>query len=173
MSMTEHAPSGTATDLVKKEIFVKASPEHAYRVFTEGMSTWWPLATHKLSKGEAVAVVVEPFVGGRMAERAADGSECTWGRVLVWDVPRRFVFSWEINGDFQVDSSIDTEVEVTFTPENGGTRVRLEHRKLAAYGARAEEMKKIFGSEGGWQGILSLFGRQASSASSSPAAITP
>jgi uncharacterized protein YndB with AHSA1/START domain len=168
MNMTRDASQADATaasnDLVCKSIFVKAAPKRAYRVFTEQMTRWWPLATHKLSKGEAVAIVVEPFVGGRMTERAADGSECTWGHVVTWEPPSKFVFTWEIGADFQVDSTLRTEVEVTFTDEDGGTRVVLEHRLLRAYGERAEEMKRIFDSPGGWAGIIELFGAEAAKA---------
>ena len=58
--MTESAEtSGTTTDLVKKQIFVKASPQRAFDVFTKEMDTWWPLATHHISKVDAKNAVLE------------------------------------------------------------------------------------------------------------------
>ena len=43
-----------------------------------------------------------------------------------------------------------------------GTRVELEHRRLDLYGARRDEMRGIFDSEGGWSGLLESFARAAS-----------
>jgi hypothetical protein len=40
---------------------------------------------------------------------------------------------------------------------DGRTRVELEHRGLETYGERAEEMRGIFDSDGGWRGLLGLF----------------
>jgi hypothetical protein len=41
------------------------------------------------------------------------------------------------------------------------TSVELEHRHLDRYGARREEMRGIFGSEGGWGRLLEAFVREA------------
>lgn len=156
--MTESAEtSGTTTDLVKKQIFVKASPQRAFDVFTKEMDTWWPLATHHISKVDAKNAVLEPFTGGRWFERGVDDSECDWGRVLAWEPPGRLVLAWQISADWQHDAKLHTEVEVRFTAENGGTRVDLEHRLLRSYGTRADEMHGQLDSEGGWAGLLSRF----------------
>ncbi len=37
----------------------------AWRVFTEQMGVWWPLASYKIGKANAVDAVIEPRVGGR------------------------------------------------------------------------------------------------------------
>ena len=39
--------------------------------------------------------VFEPRVGGGIVDRAADGSECRWARILAFDSPARVVFSWD------------------------------------------------------------------------------
>lgn len=167
MTMTEINTKPAASvppngdDLVKKSVFVKTTPARAFDVFTKQMSSWWPLATHKIGKVDAKAAVVEPFVGGRWFERGVDGSECEWGKVLAWDPPARVVLSWEINADWQHDAKLLTEVEVRFTGEKGGTRVDVEHRLLRNYGARADEMKGVLGSPGGWSGMLDLFTKGA------------
>ena len=154
----------TADDLVRKNVFVKTTPQRAFEVFTNEMSTWWPLVSHNISKVEAKDAVVEPFVGGRWFERGVDGSECDWGHVLAWDPPGRVVLAWQLNAAFQHDTALLTEVEVRFTPENGGTRVDLEHRLLRNYGARAEEMKKTFEEPAAWSGILTAFASRAARA---------
>jgi len=147
---------------IRKTIVVAASAERAFQVFTEEMSTWWPLSTSHIGKVDAKSAVIEPFVGGRWFERGVDGSECDWGRVRTWDPPRRLVLSWEISSDFQYDPSIQTEVEVRFTPEGTSTRVDLEHRLLHYYGDKAGKMRGIFDSEQGWMRMLGAFAARAS-----------
>jgi uncharacterized protein YndB with AHSA1/START domain len=164
MSAADTASNATATDLVKKHVFVKTTPQRAFDVFTKEMGTWWPLATHHISKVAAAGAVIEPFVGGRWFERGTDGSECDWGRVLAWDPPARLVLAWQINADWQHDKQLMTEVEIRFTAENGGTRVDLEHRLLRNFGARSAEMRAAVDSEGGWTGILAGFANRASAA---------
>lgn len=156
-------PANTNDVLVQKEVFVNASPERAFDVFTKQMSVWWPLASHHIGKADAVAVVVEPFVGGRWYERGKDGSECDWGRVLAWDPPGRLLLGWEISAEWQHDAAIQTQVEVRFIAEKSGTRVTLEHRLLQKYGERAEEMRATFDSPGGWTGMLEKYAAAASS----------
>jgi uncharacterized protein YndB with AHSA1/START domain len=150
--------------LVRKNIFVNASPERAFDVFTQKMATWWPLETHKIGKAKAIDARFEMKPGGRAYEIGEDGTECTWGTVLVVDRPRRFVWRWELSATWQHDASIDTEIDVTFVAENGGTRVTLEHRKLGAYGDKALEMKKTLSGEGAWGKLLELFAKAASAA---------
>jgi DNA-binding transcriptional ArsR family regulator len=43
----------------------------------------------------ALETVFEPRVGGSIVDRAADGSECRWARILAFDPPDRVVFSWD------------------------------------------------------------------------------
>lgn len=143
---------------VRKEITVEASQARAFDVFTREHGAWWPLATHHIGSAAAETAIIEPHTGGRWFERAADGSECDWGRVLVWDPPGRLVLAWEISTDWKHDESINTEVEVRFVSLGPArTRVELEHRRLDRYGAAAEQMRGIFDSENGWTNILRLF----------------
>jgi uncharacterized protein YndB with AHSA1/START domain len=88
--------------LVRRSTSVGAPVERAFAVFTEQFHRWWP-AEHHIGAGAPEVRVLEPGEGGRWFERAADGVECEWGRVLAWDPPRRLVLSWEINGRWQHD----------------------------------------------------------------------
>jgi uncharacterized protein YndB with AHSA1/START domain len=156
--MSEQAESIT----VSKAVSVNAPPERAFAVFTGGFGRWWPLSSHHVGSQPAVDAILEPLAGGRWFERAADGSECDWGRVLAWDPPRRVVLSWELNGDFKHDPDVASEVEVTFAPEGeGATRVELVHRGLEVYGEQADRMREVFGSDGGWTGLLETFAAEA------------
>jgi hypothetical protein len=141
---------------VSKEITVEASQARAFDVFTREHGAWWPLATHHIGSAAAETAIIEPRAGGRWFERAADGSECDWGRALVWDPPGRLVLAWEISPDWKHDDSIDTEIEVRFVSLGPAlTRIELEHRRLDRYGTAAEQMRGIFDSENGWNAILS------------------
>ena len=155
--------SQQATDLaVRRSIVVEAPQERAFTVFTEGMSTWWPLETHHIGEQKAEAAVVEPRAGGRWYERAADGTECEWGRVIAWEPPERVVFGWHLGPEWKYDpdESLATEVEVRFVVEGPTTtRVELEHRGFERLGERADELRIPVAGEGGWSGLLELFSK--------------
>jgi uncharacterized protein YndB with AHSA1/START domain len=162
--MTEQTTSGgTDPNSVRKVVSVQAPPAVAWRVFTEEISTWWPLANYKIGKAKAVGAVIEPHVGGRWYERGDDGSTCEWGHVLSWEPPSRLVLTWEISADWQHDPTLKTEIEVRFIAVGkDATRVELEHRRLDLYGPRRDEMRTIFDSTGDWGRLLESFARAAS-----------
>ena len=144
---------------VRKQIVVEASQEKAFKVFTEGFDSWWP-REHKIGKAPLKRAVFEAKLHGRWFEIDEDGSECSWGTVLQWDPYQRFVMAWQINGQWQFDPSLITEVEVTFTAEGPNrTRVSLEHRNIDRFGDSAEQIKTAFESEMGWQGLLERFAK--------------
>ena len=152
----------TADAPVRKSVLVDATPEEAFRVFTQEAAGWWPIASHSLLDGEATSLVFEEAAGGRVYERAPDGRQADWGRVLAWEPPRRVVLTWELSADFRPDPGVRTEVEVRFSPDGAHrTRVDLEHRGLEAYGERAGEMRETYGSDGGWAGLLRAFAATA------------
>ena len=157
--MTEQSASrGIDPNSVRKVVNVQAPQAVAWRVFTEKMGTWWPLATYKIGKANAVDAVIEPRVGGRWYERGDDGSTCQWGSVLSWEPHSRLVLSWDISADWQYDPTLKTEIEVRFIADGKDrTRVELEHRRLDRYGARRDEMRTIFDSTGDWGRFLESF----------------
>jgi uncharacterized protein YndB with AHSA1/START domain len=157
--MVEQQSSGLA---VRQSIVVEATRERAFTVFTEGMTSWWPLDTYSIGAGPMAAAVVEPRAGGRWYERSEDGSETEWGRVEVWEPPDRVVLVWQLSPDWSYDPGLHTEIEVRFTAEDDArTRVDLEHRKLEAYAERAEQMRQVLGSDDGWGGLLRRFAAAA------------
>lgn len=145
---------------VRKTVRVKAPLRRAFEVFTA--ISWWP-KEHSILKGtRQQAVLIEPRAGGRWFERGEDGSECDWGKVLAWEPPTRLLLSWQINGNFQVDPNLITEVEVTFIPEDVNlTRVELEHRYLERARDTAATLRAGVDSPGGWAGLLKRFAEAA------------
>ena len=157
--MVEQQSAGLA---VRQSVVVDAPPERAFALFTDGMSSWWPMASYSIAPGPMAAAVVEPREGGRWFERSEDGTECDWGRVVAWDPPARVVLAWQISADWSHDAGLHTEIEVRFTAEGEGrTRVDLEHRGLEAYAERAEQMRTVLGSDNGWAGLLRAFAATA------------
>jgi hypothetical protein len=149
---------GIDANRVRKVVSVQAPQEVAWRVFTQKMGAWWPLAYYKIGKANAVDAVVEPRTGGRWYERGDDGSTCDWGSVATWEPESRLVLYWSITADWQFDASLKTEIEVLFIPEGANlTRVEFEHRRLDLYGARRDEMRRIYDTEGDWGKLLAAF----------------
>jgi uncharacterized protein YndB with AHSA1/START domain len=151
---------------VQKTVTVKASPERAFAVFTEGFDTWWP-RSHKLSEADLEKAVIEARLDGRCYQRAVDGTECEWGRVIVWEPPQRFVIAWQLNEHWQYEPDLvkASEVEVRFTPEPGGsTRVDLEHRHFERHGAGGNLLRTGVDGEMGWAGLLQLFAARIAAA---------
>ena len=148
---------------VRKSIDVKASQARAFEVFTSGLGRWWP-RDHGIGKKPMKTAVMETRLGGRWYELAEDGSQATVGKIIVWDPPRRFVMTWDINSQWKPDTTVSSEVEVRFIPDGvNATRVELEHRKFEQMGAEAgESMRKDV--DGGWPGMLERFRAEAEAA---------
>lgn len=146
---------------LQKQVVVEAPPERAFRVFTEKFDSWWPRG-HHIGKSDMKTAIMESRANGRWYEVGVDGSECDWGRVLVWDPPRRLVLAWQLNGKWEYDPSLVTEVEVTFTPVGAAsTRVVLEHRNLERFGELEQQVRKSIDSPEGWGGLLQLYAKAA------------
>ena len=146
---------------VHSSTVVEVPIERAFTVFTEETETWW-YPEHHLIEAELERMVVEPRAGGTIYDLGVDGSECHWARVLAFEPPHRFVFSWDINLDWEIetDQAKTSEVEVRFTAEGPSrTLVELEHRHLDRHGEGWEQMRDAVGSENGWGSGLDGYAR--------------
>ena len=138
--------------VVRRQIVVEAPIEKAFAAFTERFGDFKP-PEHNLLGAPIEATVFEPRVGGHIYDRAADGTECRWARVLAYDPPGRVVFSWDIGPTWQVETEPDnaSEVEVQFITESPDrTRVVLEHRNLDRHGPGWESIRDGVGHDAGW-----------------------
>ena len=142
---------------VSRSVSVPLSQARAFELFATRMTEFWP-KEHSIGDSELAEVVIEPRTGGRWFERGVDGGECPWGRVAVWEPPRKVVLLWQIGADWQFDPEFETEVEVTFSAE-GPDRCRLDlrHGNLQRYGDSTEQMRAIFDDPAGWTGTLAGF----------------
>ncbi len=143
----------TQATSVTTSVEVQAPIEHAFRVFTEGIGTWWN-PDHHILQADLAEMVFEPRVGGHIIDRGTDGSECRWSRVLAYeDLPdRTFSPSWDISPEaaqLESDPAKASEIEVTFTASGPDrTHVVLTHRHLDRHGDGWENMRNAVGS--GW-----------------------
>jgi len=144
---------------VRTDIVVEVPIEHAFAVFTERFGDFKP-PEHNILGVELAETVFEPRVGGHIYDRAVDGSECRWARVLVYEPPHRVVFSWDLDPRWQMESNPDktSEVEVRFLAETARrTRVELEHRHLDRHGEGWQGIREGVGGNDGWPLYLHRF----------------
>jgi uncharacterized protein YndB with AHSA1/START domain len=136
---------------LKMSFDVACSADHAFRVWTSEIDTWWP-PDHTVSGQVDLKIVLESGVGGRIYERTSEGVEHDWGEVTVWNPPRQLVYLWYLRQD-RADA---TEVEIHFVAQSAtATRIEIEHRGWERLGAASEERRAQ--NRGGWQSLLPHF----------------
>lgn len=144
---------------VKKTLTVRATPEKAFQVFTDGFDRWWP-RSHHVGGGEVVRFVLEPRAGGGWYEVGDDGVKCPWGEVVAWEPPSRLLLTWRLNSQFTYDPAAHSEVEVRFTSlGDGTTRVDFEHRGLEGLGVDVTQLREGIDGPEGWGAILASFAK--------------
>jgi uncharacterized protein YndB with AHSA1/START domain len=142
---------------VRKSVTVDRSVEEAFRLYTEQVGTWWPYKkTHSVAEEDVETVILEGRLGGRFYERTKSGEEHLWGTILVWDPPNRVVYSWHPGRG----EDTAQQVEVTFTPEGGGTRVVLVHMGWERLGDRMADAVASYDT--GWDTVLGRYVAAAS-----------
>jgi uncharacterized protein YndB with AHSA1/START domain len=137
--------------MIEKSVVLPCPREKAFQLFTERISEWWP-ATHRLTKHPESELFLEQT--GRFWVRAGDGSENELGRVLVWEPPQRLAL------DFYIGTSAaqPTAVEVTFSEENGGTRVTVRHRPKPESESVWNQRAPLY--EKSWSAVLGCLANQ-------------
>ncbi|BBY15163.1 SRPBCC family protein [Mycolicibacterium litorale] len=137
---------------VRHEVAVAAPVERAFQVFTERFGDFKP-REHNLLHAPIAETVLEPRVGGDIYDRAVDGTECRWARIVAYEPPHRLVFTWKIGPTWQVETDPErvSEVEVRFLAEGDErTRVVLEHHHLERHGDGWESVASGVDGDAGW-----------------------
>ena len=152
------ANAQTVATPIVHSVIVDLPIDLAFELFTAGMHTWWPTATHSIAadtfegKVTVEAVVFEQRLGGRVLERMSDGVDAPWGTIIGWEPPHRFVMTWN-------PTLLDrppTEVEVRFTRvDDQRTRVELEHRGWENLVERRDELHASYTK--GWPYVLARY----------------
>ena len=145
--------------VVRRAIVVNAPIAHAFATFVDRFGDFKP-KEHNLLSSPIISTTFEPRVGGHIFDRAEDGSECHWARVLVYDPPDRVVFSWDISPNWQIESDTQnaSEVEVRFVAESPDrTRLELEHRNIDRHGPGWEAISEGIEGDAGWPLYLARY----------------
>ncbi len=113
------------TSRVLVALRIAAPPVRVFEAFTAEMGQWWrPNALFPSSGRRPGRLAMQPGVGGRVTETLDDGQVVEIGRILVWEPPKRLVFTWRPTS-FGPDQ--ETEVRVGFESVTEGSRVVVEH----------------------------------------------
>ena len=126
MAASRDSARATVTPLrrppVRQSTVVRSDLNHTFEVFVRTIGTWWPVQPFSAGQDRVRDVTVEPRAGGRVYETWQDGTTVTWGELLAWEPPERFVMTWTL-------TPAPTEVELTFRALGPAlTRVAVEHR---------------------------------------------
>ena len=137
---------------IVKTVEVNATPEEAFAIFVDRIAKWWPLDGHAVSAGAgkaALAVTIEPRVGGAVYETMYDGGRADWGKVLVFEPGRALAMTWHPGNNADNPTRVDVAFEAL---EAGKARVTLTHSGWEIWGADAEEKRGNY--DGGWDMVL-------------------
>jgi uncharacterized protein YndB with AHSA1/START domain len=133
---------------VVKQVTVSRPPEAAFRIFTQGLGSWWPFQRYSISQERVKTCGMELHAGGEIFEVRDDGVRLVWGTILVWEPPARLEFTWHPGREPETAQTVEVRFEAI--PE--GTRVRLEHRNWESLGDSAEEAR--LGYQAGWEHVF-------------------
>jgi uncharacterized protein YndB with AHSA1/START domain len=135
---------------IRQSTLVRSDIAHTFDVFVDTIGTWWPLQPYSIGQDRVREVVFERAQGGRVYEIWADGTDVTWGHLLAWEPPHRFVMTWDALPP-------GTEVELTFRGLGPAlTRVAVEHRGWE--NLTEEQIAAAAGGySAGWTAILAAF----------------
>ncbi len=142
---------------------VACNVDHAFRVWTQQIASWWPLQ-HTVSGEAGTTVVVEPHVGGRIFERAPSGMESEWGEITSWEPPGRLAYTWHIAADRR--DSTDVEIEFVEVSESL-TRVEVEHHGWERLGATGPQRRDT--NRDGWAAVIPAFQAECAGDGTDPA----
>jgi hypothetical protein len=111
-------------DPIVAEITVPVTPREAFVGFTAQMGEWWdPMLSPDPPTFSSIAI--DP--NGPVETVHDDDQRYAWGRVLGWDPLGRLEMEFWLGHD----QAEPTRLDVRFTEEGTGTRVRLVHSDWA------------------------------------------
>jgi hypothetical protein len=138
--------------VVRKELVVPLAQADAFRLFTAGMGSWWPVTSHSIAGRPDISVEFEERVGGHIRERLPDGNVADWAEITEWDPPAGFVCRWYPGHP----ESEATTLTVSFDASGDNqTRVELIHTGWEVFGTEAVRRYGSYAS--GWDPVLAEY----------------
>jgi uncharacterized protein YndB with AHSA1/START domain len=125
-----------ATEPIVKEVHVDAEPDTVFAFFTEA---------DKITRWMAADATTDPRPGGINHQTLQSGGGVNYllrGEFVELDPPRRVVFTWGFENPEMGVAPGSSTVEVTLTPADGGTHLRLVHSGLPE--------RVLAGHDSGW-----------------------
>ena len=128
-----------ATDPIVKEVHVDAQPDTVFAFFTEA---------DKITRWLAAEATTDPRQGGinHQTHHFGGVDYLLRGEFLEFDPPHRVVFTWGFENSESGVAPGTSTVEVTLSPADGGTHLRLTHSGLPA--------SELADHDQGWAGQL-------------------
>ncbi len=127
---------------------VEMKAEDAFRLFTDGIASWWPLETHSVGGANAKSCVFEAKEDGAIYEIDANGERHVWGRVVICEPGEHLVFTWHPG---RAEESAQ-EVEMYFDEDGSVTHIELIHSEWEKLGESAQELRDSY--ETGWAKVV-------------------
>ena len=134
-----------STELLTRRIALACSPEQAFSAFTRHIDLWWPRGHRRTREA---SLILEARPGGRLIERAPDGSEWIMGRIAAFEPAQHLAFDW-----FPGSPAAPTSVDVSFRSFADGCEIEIVHRAVSE-GARQIWPQRIALFEKGWDTVL-------------------
>ncbi len=135
-------------DPVVKTVDVNCSAAEAFDVFVNRTAKWWPLEKHAVSAGSgnaALAVTIEPRVGGAVYETMHNGERAEWGTVLEFTPGEKLAMTWHPGSNGDNPTRVDVEFEAL---DDARTKVTLTHSGWEVWADKADTMRDNY--NGGW-----------------------
>jgi len=130
-------------------VTVPAPPAEAFRIYTERQIEWQPPG--HLTVEDPEAVTMEPWAGGRLYERGADGTEVVRGTVTEWAPPGRVAVTWRIGPGWQLapDDERASVIVAEFNPAGPDlTEVVFTYTHLERHGEMTPTLRAAIASPG-------------------------
>lgn len=147
-------PTTPAIEPIVKIFDMPISSDRAFIQFTEGLSRWWPMATHSLSAAAGavpISVEIEGGRGGQVVETLHDGRRAFWGTVTEWLPGRCFAMTWHV-GRPATESS---QLTVLFEDIPTGSRVTFTHDNWQNLGEAGPNLRENY--QRGWDYVLAQY----------------
>jgi hypothetical protein len=138
-----------ALDPITADTVVPVTPTQAFVGFTAQMGEWWdPM----LTPDPATYSSIEIDPQGDVATVHDDGERFVWGRVTTWEPLGHYGQEFWLGHE----QAQPTQLDVTFTEEGDGTRVRLEH---SGWAEGSEDVRARYTN---WDHLLGRFAAHVS-----------
>ena len=132
-------------DPVTVVVVINTTKAAAFDAFVAQIGDWWPIKSFSLAEGK---VSMDAKLGGKIVEKAADGTEHVWGAITRFDVPNHISISWSVGKE-----ATATDITVDFEDtDDGRTGVTLVHTGWEALGDEAATKRENYRM--GWERIL-------------------